>query len=85
MPAGPRSVRANIMRARHLRQRGRSVGISDGSTGPNTGDVPGPGGDDPSLFPVAGLCSRMLRRGSKTVAALAGLPCKRSRSRSRSC
>jgi hypothetical protein len=35
-PAGPGSIRASIMRAWHLRQRGRSIGISDGSTGPNT-------------------------------------------------
>ena len=31
--AGPGSMRASAMRARHLRQRGRSIGISDGSTG----------------------------------------------------
>jgi hypothetical protein len=31
--AGPGSIRASVMRARHLRQPGRSIGISDGSTG----------------------------------------------------
>jgi len=35
VPAGPGSIRASIMRAWHQRQRGLSIGISDGSTGPN--------------------------------------------------
>ena len=31
--AGPGSIRASVMRAPHLRQHGRSIGISDGSMG----------------------------------------------------
>jgi hypothetical protein len=58
VPVGPGSIRASIMRAWHQRQSGRSTGISDRSTEPNTVMLPGPGGDDSSLFQAAAsLCS----------------------------
>ena len=61
-PAGPGSIRASIMGAWHLRQRGRSIGI-DGSTGPNTVMLLDQAMNDPSLFQAAlSLCSLVYTR-----------------------
>jgi hypothetical protein len=57
-PAGPGSIRASIMGAWHLRQRGRSFGMSDGSTGPNTVILLNQAVNEPSLFQATvSLCS----------------------------
>ena len=57
-PAGPGSIRASIMGAWHLRQRGRSLGMSDGSRGPNTVMLLNQAVNDPTLFQAAvSLCS----------------------------